>query len=383
MRLPILKPEHSMKTTRADTHTLAKNYIDGLMKSTVDILIILDKNFQIKTVNERTCQLLNQKEENLIGSSIDALFLKRHTKFVERLTTDIFTEKYIYDRQARFKVRGKKSIPVSISLSLVKDKGKSVSFLLIAKDIKQFLMATDALKQKNEELETLVYRVSHDLKGPLASVTGLFQLLEYEEETLENLKHYLNLIQDSTTKLESTLSGLLEMGLATTDSCTNHEFNVRNCIEDIIAGFTGYPGRDDVILLLSANDELAINTEEKIFRSVLQNLIENSIKYRKPYISDSVTKISARKYKNGIKIKVKDNGQGMAEQVQHRAFDMFYRGNQLSEGSGLGLFIVKSNIEKLGGEIRIKSRIEHGTEMWVYLPNFDESRRRALLIKKS
>ena len=371
-----------MKTTKVDTQILAKNYIDGLMESTVDILIIFDKKFRVKMINGIACQLLNQRKEDLMDISIEKLFLKRHEKFVKRLTTDIFEEKHIYDRQTRLKVRGKKSIPVSVSLSLVQNEDASVNFLLIAKDIKQFLMATDALKQKNEELETLVYRVSHDLKGPLASVTGLFQLLEHEEETLENLRYYLNLIQESTVKLESTLSGLLEIGLAAADGHTNHEFNVRECIEDIMAGFVGYPGRDEVILLLSANQELTINTEEKIFRSVVQNLIENSIKYRKPYINDSVTKISARKYKNGIKIKVKDNGQGMAEQVQRRAFDMFYRGNQLSEGSGLGLFIVKSNIEKLGGEIRIKSRIEHGTEMWIYLPNFDESRRRSLLGKK-
>ena len=73
---------------------------------------------------------------------------------------------------------------------------------------------------------------------------------------------------------------------------------------------------------------------------------------------------------------------GMSRQIQQRAFDMFYRGNQSSEGSGLGLFIVKSNVEKLGGEIKIKSQIDHGTEMWVYLPSFNETRRNALVFKK-
>lgn len=346
------------------------------------MLVVFDKDFRISLVNQKTCQLLNQTEENLVGQPIQSLFLKRHLKFLEKILADIPEEENIYNRETRFKVRGKKSIPVSISLSLIKRQDHSVNFVLIAKDMKQFLMATDALKQKNEELETLMYRVSHDLKGPLASVTGLFQLLEHEEETLETLKYYLTLIRNSTIKLENTLSGLLEIGLSTTDTLMNHEFNVREGLEDLLGGFDSYPGRSDVILLLSANPELTINTEEETFRSILQNLIENSIKYRKPYISDSVTKISARKYKNGIKIKVKDNGQGMSRSVQQRAFDMFYRGNQLSEGSGLGLFIVKSNVEKLGGEIRIKSQVDHGTEMWIYLPNFNESRRRTLILKK-
>lgn len=351
------------------------------MKSMADMLIIFDKSCRVSIINERACQSFNRKAEDLTGKHINELFPKRQKKFLDTLLLDIMENDHIHDQETQFKVRGRRNLSVSISLSLIKNGSDLDGFLLIAKDIQHFLMTTDALKQKNEELETLVYRVSHDLRGPLASVTGLFQLLEHEEETLDNLKYYLGLIQETTTKLENTLSGLLEIGLSSNGSLMNHEFNVRSSIQDILASFNGYPGHEDVILLFSANQELTINTEEKTFRSVLQNLIENSIKYRKPHITDSVTKISARKYKNGIKIKVKDNGQGMSRQVQRRAFDMFYRGNQISEGSGLGLFIVKSNIEKLGGEIRIKSQVDHGTEMWVYLPNFDETRRASLLIK--
>ncbi len=352
------------------------------MKSIVDMLFIFDENFCVLLVNEKACQQSNRKKESILGKHISELFPKRQKKFIAALIVDVFEEEHIHNRETQLSVRGKRNLPVSISISRIKNGASSEGFLLIAKDIKHFLMTTDALKQKNKELETLVYRVSHDLRGPLASVTGLFQLLEHEEETLETLKYYLNLIQESTTKLENTLSGLLEIGLASNSSLISREFNVKDSINEILASFRGYPGHDDVILLLSVNRELTINTEEKTFRSVLQNLIENSIKYRKPYVTDSVTKISARKYKNGIKIKVKDNGQGMSRQVQRRAFNMFYRGNQISEGSGLGLFIVKSNIEKLGGEIRVKSQIDHGTEMWVYLPNFDESRRASLLMKQ-
>ena len=62
----------------------------------------------------------------------------------------------------------------------------------------------------------------------------------------------------------------------------------------------------------------------------------------------------------------------MDRHLQKRAFDMFYRGHEHSEGSGLGLFIVKNNAEKLGGEINIKSSINMGTEIWVYLPDMQE-----------
>ena len=351
------------------------------MRSIVDMLFVFNEDLTISLINEKACQLLNRTEDNLVGMHLADLFPKRQKKFVEGLLSAIQEEKHVYNLESQFKVKGKKSLPVSISFSMFETEVNEIGFLLIAKDMQHFLMTTDALKQKNEELETLVYRVSHDLKGPLASVTGLFQLLEHEEKTVENLEYYLNLIRESTAKLENTLSGLLEVGLSSNEGITQRKFNVRSNIEKLLGGFNAYPGREDVIFLLSANPDLTLSTEEQTFNSILQNLIENSIKYRKPYISDSVTKISARKYKNGIKIKVKDNGQGMSRQVQQRAFDMFYRGNQISQGSGLGLFIVKSNVQKLGGEIRIKSQIDHGTEMWIYLPNFNETRRKSLLIK--
>ena len=364
------------------TLDITESYVDSLLGSITDMLIIFDDTFTIRYVNNRVCQLLNYSREALLGENISQLFLKRSHKFLTRLQKDVQIEQHIYNRENRFRVRNKKSLPVSISFSILRNNDRSTGYVLIAKDIKQFLLATDALEQKNEELKTLVYRVSHDLKGPLASVTGLFELLDYEDEDIDILKHYLKLIKDSTRKLERTLNGLLELGLSTNVNLISQGFNVRACIEDIIQSFEGYPGRENVIILLSANPEIVINTEEKVFRSIIQNLIENSIKYRKHHVSDTVTKISARKYKNGIKVKVKDNGQGMSRQIQQRAFDMFYRGNQSSEGSGLGLFIVKSNVEKLGGEIKIKSQIDHGTEMWIYLPSFNESRRNALMLKK-
>ncbi len=363
--------------------TITDYHATGLFECIDDMLIFFDPDFRVLSVNQKTCQLLNQQEENLLGVHISVLFLKREGKFLNQLLAEITEKEHISNCETRLKVRGRKSLPVSVSLSRVRGSFGAKGFLLIGRDIEQLLMATDALKQKNHELETLIYRVSHDLKGPLASVAGLFQLLQHEEETLETLRYYLNLIQESTGKLENALSGLLETRLFANGVLRHQEFNVHQVVENVVTTFTDYPGYQDVILLLSTNRELTLNTEVESFRSVLQNIIENSIKYRKHYASDSVTKISARSYKNGIKIKIKDNGQGMTRQVQSRAFDMFYRGNQTSKGSGLGLFIVKSNVEKLGGEVRLKSRVDHGTELWIYLPNIDASRRKSLLNQSS
>ncbi|WKN43840.1 sensor histidine kinase [Tunicatimonas pelagia] len=103
--------------------------------------------------------------------------------------------------------------------------------------------------------------------------------------------------------------------------------------------------------------------------NVLRGVLENSIKFRKTSTNDTVIKVSVRTYKEGIKIKVKDNGLGMDRTMQQRAFDMFYRGHGHVKGSGLGLYIAKNAIEKIGGEITLKSQPFLGTEVSIYVPD--------------
>jgi signal transduction histidine kinase len=103
-----------------------------------------------------------------------------------------------------------------------------------------------------------------------------------------------------------------------------------------------------------------------LLQSVLQNLIHNAINYsnrQSPQIS-----IVATQNADTIEFRVADNGDGIAADVQPRIFDMFYRGHQDSNGSGLGLFIVKNALEKMHGTVRFQSDKGAGTTFIVTLP---------------
>ncbi len=342
-----------------------------LLRSYTDIVLVFDENLNVCFANSYAEDLLNLEKKALIDQHITQVFPKRQHRLLESMIESVEKGKDIRERRTYLHVRRKKNIPVSLSFTFIQSK-HPFKYILVAKDQQQYTKATDALKQKNEELKTLIYRASHDLKGPLASVKGLFNLLVDEPEDTETLKYYLALIKKSVDKLEDTLFGLLELGLSTKKELQYTSFNIRDCLEEIIGRFENYPGRKDVIVHLTANEDMVLHTEKKIFQSIFQNLVENSIKYRKPDQNDAVTKISVRRYKYGIKIKVKDNGLGMDRNLQKRAFDMFYRGHEHAEGSGLGLFIVKNNAEKLSGEIKVKSSLNMGTEIQVYLPDMQK-----------
>jgi signal transduction histidine kinase len=345
--------------------------VEEILSACTDIVLIFDDNLNVCFVNKYALGLLNYDKSDLLEQHITQIFPKRQHQMLESIIESVEDGLKVQDRRSYLNVRGKKNISVTLSFSLIYSE-HPFRYVLIAKDQIQYTKATDALKQKNEELKTLIYRASHDLKGPLASVKGLFNLLKDEPDDSETLKYYLGLIEKSVDKLEDTLSGLLEVGLSSKKDLEYSPVNVRTCLEEIIGRFENYPGREEVIIHLTANSDLLIHTEKKIFQSIFQNLIENSIKYRKPNQNDAVTKISARRFQYGIKIKVKDNGLGMDRNLQKRAFDMFYRGHEHSEGSGLGLFIVKNNTEKLGGEINIKTSLNMGTEIWVYIPDKEQ-----------
>jgi len=345
--------------------------IGEILGTCTDIVLIFDDNLNVCFVNKYALDLLNYGQEDLLEQHITQIFPKRQHQMLETIIESVEDGLKVQDRRSYLNVRGKKNISVTLSFSIIHEKNP-FRYVLIAKDQRQYTKATDALKQKNEELKTLIYRASHDLKGPLASVKGLFNLLKDEPEDTETLKYYLSLIEKSVNKLEDTLSGLLEVGLSSKKELQYSPINIRKCLKEIIDRFENYPGREEVIIHLTANSDLLIHTEKKIFQSIFQNLIENSIKYRKPNQNDAVTKISARRYQYGIKIKVRDNGLGMDRNLQKRAFDMFYRGHEHSEGSGLGLFIVKNNADKLGGEINLKTSLNMGTEIWVYIPDKEQ-----------
>lgn len=349
---------------------ISRNYLDSVLRSIVDMLFIFDEHFIIQQISPKVGELLNQPESNFIGQPINTLFDGRKKRFIQRLKENVSKQGELHNVETSFKKSTKEKLPVTVSLFTLKDNRKlTTGYLMVAEDVKEKLVTSSALKSRNEELKTLIYRTSHDLRGPLASMLGLFSVLESEKQDLPTLQKYLSYLKKSAEKLNNTLSGLLEIGIVDQAAPNFRKFDLSKTIEEVTQSLANYPGRDQVEIKVLAREGLAIDSNEKLIRSVLQNLVENSIKYRKPNKKvPSLIRLSARAQKGDVIISIKDNGQGMDRAVLKRAFDMFYRGNEESKGSGLGLFIVKTNIEKLKGEIKVKSKLNEGTEVRICLP---------------
>ena len=350
---------------------IAQDYLDSVLHGVVDMLIIFDEDFTITRVNDKTCELLNKTKEALLGEPLESLFAKKNAAFSQRLKQLAQQQEPLYNIETSFKIQRTTALPVTLSLSVLKQRDAVTGYLLIAKDLKQILLTSKALKQRNEELKTLLYKVSHDLQGPLASILGLFQVIEQTAHEPDTLSHYLSLIKRSANKLEKSVRGLVELGMDDAHQQFT-TFDVKRSVEEVIGLLSDFPDREKVTIEVKASKPLQLRSEERLFRLMVQHLLENAIKYRRTNIDNAYVHIRIRPHRRGVSLTVKDNGQGMSRHVQQRAFDMFYRGNPASQGSGLGLTIVKSNAEKLGGEVTIRSKLQEGTDVRLLLPSIDK-----------
>lgn len=224
------------------------------------------------------------------------------------------------------------------------------------------------LKKINYELDSFVYRASHDLRSPLTSIRGLINVARLQND-LDEIDNALSMIEECANKLDNFI---LEIA--------NYSRNSRLEIESVPVDFDSLV--NEVYSELSHSDdcreiEFSIDIDKNLdykgdklrLKIILSNLVSNSIKYRSrsssqvPFIKVNVTKSNDQ-----LILAVEDNGMGIDHRHIPRVFDMFYRATESSRGTGLGLYIVKEAINKLNGTIEIYSALRQGSTFIITLP---------------
>lgn len=232
-------------------------------------------------------------------------------------------------------------------------------------DITMLKEAEKKLVDKNKELQTFISRASHDMRSPVANILGLTNILQKQFPREE--KQFIDYIDQSAKRMDKILIELSNIGKVYNNSLNITLINFGELFGQINSDLVQKKYFVNVKFLPQVNTSGDFHSDKGLLHSILQNLIENSAKYRgkkEPYVS-----VLVNDYKNGIQIQVSDNGQGMTAEVQERAFEMFYRGNLSSSGTGLGLYMVRTFVEKLSGDIKLRSEKNIGTTVTILLPD--------------
>lgn len=216
------------------------------------------------------------------------------------------------------------------------------------------------------EIDTFIFRSSHDLKSPISSIKGLIQMLK--KEAFDNkISGIIRYIEQANVRMENIVNDLASVVLIKDEKRERTEINLFNLVDSTVKLFEVTPGYEKIKMEILVDKELQIHSDQVLVTAIMQNLIGNAIKYRKRDEGHQVM-VNSRKCGKYINISVADNGEGISTTPVEKIFEMFYRGNLKSSGTGLGLYIVKKAVTKLGGSIKVESKVYKGSTFTVKLP---------------
>ena len=232
------------------------------------------------------------------------------------------------------------------------------------------IQKVDELTKTNHDLEHMVYGVAHNLRSPLNSVLGLLDLAKQEGEAAsKNLTHYFQMMEDSIRKLDSSVNDLLRYAKNTKKEVTIEKIDVRTIIEDGIQQMKFIKGFDRIRTTVDVNQSSLFYSDTHRLRAIVNNLISNSVKYMDYSKSHPSIEVKAEVNKQRVSLEFKDNGIGINSAYLSKVFTMFYRATSQNEGTGLGLYLVKETVQRMGGTIHVESEEGMGTTFYITLPN--------------
>ncbi len=223
------------------------------------------------------------------------------------------------------------------------------------------------IEEQNQQLDIFAYRASHDIKGPLKSITALSSLAAISVEDKDALELF-KLINNSSVKLDNLVTEMLLLAKDSKSELNIFPLSTNKVVEEILQELKNIEGYDKMNITQRLAPNLEIRTDVTLFHSVVQNLIENAIKYSDKTKAQRTLHISTQVVNDTFEIAFQDNGVGIDEQFHEKVFASFFRNSHDSNGTGLGLYIVKQNITKLGGTIDLKSKAGEGSTFTVHLP---------------
>jgi signal transduction histidine kinase len=225
---------------------------------------------------------------------------------------------------------------------------------------------TEIIEKKNAELDSFFYRVSHDLKGPISSLLGLHNLVKLEIKD-RTAQQYFEMYQSQIMRINNIVMDLINITRMNHASTNLVRIDFDLLLDECINAYHYLHNYSSIKFIREIDKNIEFYSEWAIINTILQNLIENAIKYSNPDCEPFVRiVITQNDFK--LKIEVQDNGVGIAPSYQEKIFDMFFRANDRIEGTGLGLYILKRAVERLNGEVQFSSKELVGSTFTVLLP---------------
>jgi PAS domain S-box-containing protein len=326
---------------------------------------------KIVFANPAFTKMSGYEHSEIIGKSLNSFLGKNSdSQQIEKLTDCIKTKKECFLEIILYK-KDQTEYWVRLSFIPVYNLEKEIShWISIQRDIteekkleKEKEILIRELTQNNKDLKQFSYITSHNLRAPLSNLTGLLNLID--DFTVEDteLKEILTGFKISTHLLNETINDLAKViTIKDNTSLQSEALEIQTIFKNIINQLKIQMENIKPQLHINYGNAAIIHTNKAYFESIFINLFTNSFKYRSRN-RDLIIDINIKEENDIILIHFKDNGIGIdLERHRNKVFGLYQRFHDYPDSKGLGLFLVKSQIETMGGSINIESEVEKGTE---------------------
>jgi signal transduction histidine kinase len=229
------------------------------------------------------------------------------------------------------------------------------------------------LVKTNTELDRFVYSVSHDLRAPLTSLLGLTNLIEEDIASYDTpQKERVQMMKKSIKRLDTFISDILDYSRNGRLSVSSEEINFEELVKETRENLKFMEGTDGYNLKIDIRQKNGFMSDKRRLSVILNNLISNAIKYQDSKKENPFVKVMIKTNNESALLIIEDNGIGIAPKDHEKIFEMFYRASKLSNGSGLGMYIVKETLDKLSGTIQLESFPGIGSKFLLIIPNMNK-----------
>lgn len=356
----------------------ARLQYSNIFNVAIDSILTINTDGIILSSNPATSLLLGYSPEELLGKNISLLVSmehkQQHDQYISNYLNTGISQIIGKGRQLKALHKDGHELDIHLSIMEIHQDGKK-QFCGILRDISEELQSKETIRENNrqleatnKDLESYAYSISHDLRSPLRSIDGfsLVMLEDYADQLDDEGKDYLRRIRAGTEKMSLLIQELLKMSRIDKEGINIQNIDLAVIAQEEINQLkAAYP---DASINFVCNKSLAIYADKSLIRSVLENLLNNAVKYS---IKNHQIKIELGLIEdNGNDVYyVKDNGVGFDMKHKNKLFKAFQRLHKINEfeGSGIGLATVQRIISRHNGEIWAEAEIGKGATFYFTL----------------
>ncbi len=346
-----------------ETSGLNETHFRALFEQTNDGVFIISLDLEYLAVNQQGADMLGYEVEELVGMSVnEVIALEQRTGRFPGSMVGASTDQPVYERILQRKDGS--TFPVEISTSIVYDpEGRPLHIQSIVRDITE--------RVKLEQMKSdFINRASHELRTPLTTAILMTDLLGEECSEAEK-KEYMDILISELNRQKMLIDSFLVAGRLESNMLIVHQspVDLPPVLENAIASLKPLAKKKNITIHLAYQEPLPkVIGEITALQQIIINLVNNAIKFSP---EGSQVSVRVEVYPEEVEILISDQGMGIPKEDLPNLFERFFRARNVTlaeiPGSGVGLYIVKSIVEELGGKLSVTSEEGQGTTFIVSL----------------